>query len=87
MHHRDLDANNNDQTNIIPLCRKCHTLIHQIIILKPHALRVKSYLNNSTYVITSEINNPTNTANPNKKLSINTIINKVINNIRNKVIK
>ena len=38
IHHADLDRTNNDKSNLISLCSKCHEKIHNIII-KPLAIK------------------------------------------------
>ena len=32
IHHADMNKDNNNSNNLIPLCRKCHRKIHSLII-------------------------------------------------------
>ena len=45
IHHADMDKENDNKFNLIPLCRKCHRKIHALIIkpiLKRYGKRNKS---------------------------------------------
>lgn len=42
IHHKDKNKKNNQENNLLPLCRKCHTLIHYPHKNKNNKIRIIS---------------------------------------------
>jgi len=50
IHHTDLDKNNNELLNLLPLCWSCHSRVHSFI-LKPFIQKIVNNLKEKRYTI------------------------------------